>query len=710
MPTKQPKKRKKSQLCKSQQIIGSFYTKHFTLLRYLRKVQQGKAVRVIQDGDPHDYRVLLKSTLVAIPRDQPVAPPFKPSTTQWFTLKEIINQVIKQKTNVLAYGFEPLTANGNKGTVAGTVGIQNSYPNTIVSYLRTARTWQLLHERIGDDLMIHLLQNVAMFVKANSKCLFQVSGYPITRLSPLTPEVVSPPLPIKQAVETTGDKDASNTVQKKKMRRGGKRVQRYHKNVNIESGDMSTTLAQMNRSSNDLDVQLPEVPQRNSKRKLDSCDSVNNGDSREHPHPSKKLRTASSIDEAFSSLFSVDTVEISVKSSMESTSAGLNFVLGQFKVTPSTKTVTEELENVTKKQSYTDTADLSEAQNDVMSSPKYGFTDNVTTEGSPLLFPEETSKTSLDDSTELCFQNQSGLGIPKTVSVEEVKTLKRKKSISRAIKEKKGTYKARVKNKPWEYLVKFLPKSTEQSKSSRNEQSSQKVPQSKSQPKKRNGQQLHNNNGCPALKKNRKNIHLNEVLLPHSKLLYSSNLSQRFPKNHVVETLPVSMAGAHRLVRHIFLQGRCLGSIGDSGGIKKSCSKEQSVKNVRQGALDNRNGSKTLKLTTGRKRKPSCLPKKLKKVQPMLLRFLARHKKCPFRTLLRVHCHYTQEREVIKKGRKKRMLQRVPFSVKMVYRKLSWKSRAKSTKRTHQKKKAKVDVLRYRQAVSNYTEHDQVTF
>ncbi|KAL9976742.1 hypothetical protein ACROYT_G014071 [Oculina patagonica] len=117
---------------------------------------------------------------------------------------------------MVAYGFESLNAYGKRGTIAGTVGIQNSYPNTIVSYLRTTRAWQVFHERIGDDLMIHLWQNVLVFVKVHAKCYFQVAGHLICCLSPLTAtEDVSPQLHSKQ--KSVDDEGGENAVLKKQQ-------------------------------------------------------------------------------------------------------------------------------------------------------------------------------------------------------------------------------------------------------------------------------------------------------------------------------------------------------------------------------------------------------------------------------------------------------------------------------------------------------------
>ena len=689
--------------CKSRKVIGSFYAKHFALLRYLRKVKQRKAPRLIQDGDPVEYRVLLKSTIVAV-RDQSALLPFNPAQTQWFTLKEIINRVIElvcrtNKTNVLAFGYESLSANGKKGTVAGTIGIQNSYPNTIVSYLRLKREWQMLHERVGDDLMIHLLQNVSMFVKVNAKCYFQVAGYPISRLSPLSAEDATPQPHNKPVTQSAGDGNGRSAVLKRKKRRGGKRVRRYREN-----------------SSQKEKEDLPDVPSKVDETHGIDVESVHESDVvAATPNPPAVLPNVAEVDG-------------------DSHGLDARVELPQNKQKREFEDYGNDEQPRPKKARITDDADKS---------PECGSVEKLATEVSPSLFSEESSGKSSQESTHPCVRN-SDVESAKNVSelhlhddistslfrdnigenaVEEchdevenyfsrneekessvlsieknVRTLKRKKSSSKGAGRKN---KAEVRRKPWDYLSKFTPK-TGQTNSKRHPRSVR----SDKQTKQNSTQQCDR----PASKKNRKGIRLNEVSLPRASLFYSSNLSQTFPKKHVMETSPVTLAGVRKLTQQIFLQGSCLVTSGHSGITGSEKRDDQSAKNTAT-ASSNRDVLRTA-TPIAQKRKPLRLPKKLKKIQPLLLKFLAKHKKCPFRTLLRHHCYYhAQKRDKkTKKSKKRKILQRIPFNVKVMYQKRSWKSGTKSTKLTRrEKKRVKVDALLYRHAVNNYTKHDQVS-
>ena len=365
--------------------------------------------------------------------------------------------------------------------------------------------------------------------------------------------------------------------------------------------------------------------------------------------------------------------------------------------------------------------------NDENKSPECGSGEKLATKVSPLLFSDESSGKSQesvqpclmqlrlcdDDSASLLQENIEEnaakecsntvenylLGSEKkessAKSIEKnAGTLKRKKSSSKGSGRKN---KAEARQKPWEYLTKILPKAGQTKRHPRGIRSDSKTKQN-------NRQQCNR----PASKKNRRGIRLNEVSLPRATLFYSSNLSQTLPKNHIMQTSPVSMAGARKLAQEIFLQGSCLTTGEHSGGIKSAEKRDDQSAKKTDTALTNPDVSRTA-TPSAQKRKPLRLPKMVRKVQPLLLKFLAKHKKCPFSTLLKHHCYYhAQKRD--KKSKKRIQLQRIPFTVKLMYYKRSWKGGAKSTKLTRREKKpVKVDALLYRHAVNNYTKHDQVS-
>lgn len=366
--------------------------------------------------------------------------------------------------------------------------------------------------------------------------------------------------------------------------------------------------------------------------------------------------------------------------------------------------------------------------NDADKSPEGGSVEKLATKDSPLLFSDESSGKSSEESTQPCVMQLRFCGddsaslLQENIEENAVEKCSNKvenyflgneerESSAMSIENNEGTLKRKIsssmgsgrknkaeaRKKPWEYLIKVLPKAGQTKRHPGGIRSDSQTKQNK--------RQQHNR---PAAKKNRKGIRLNEVSLPRATLFYSSNLSQTLPKNHIMQTSNVSMAGARKLAQQIFLQGNCLAISEHSGGIKGAEKRDdQSAKNT-DTALANRDMLRTA-TPSAQKRKPIRLPKMVRKVQPLLLKFLAKHKKCPFSTLLKHHCYYhAQKRD--KKSKKRIQLQRIPFSVKMMYHKRSWKGGTRSAKLTRREKKpVKVDALLYRHAVNNYTEHDQAS-
>ena len=767
-----PKKEKKKriQLCNARQIISSFYAKLFTLLSFIRKVKKESDQPLIQDGDPADYKFLLKSTLVAVPRDLSKAPPFKPSNTHWFTLKEITNRVIEHvcrsnKSNVLALGFEPLRGNGRSGTVAGTIGIQNSYPNTIVSYIRTSKAWLLLHKRVGDDLMIHLLQNVAMFVKATSKCYFQVAGFPISRMSLLTEKGVDAPdkrgsIKRKKQKPTDAAEKSSRAV--RKLRRGGKRMRRSRQNFAHEKDPEASTSdiavsafcentlrqehicdeAAKNTSTSPVTAAQLKQPKSRKRRARDDL-----SDNQEPT--SKKARTYLGVEDS-PLLFPIEpegksqNLPVSDHTVRSYSTSDRDNVTEQREKNSNFLSPMKDCCEDSERKRANQSAEVS------VSSTEDGLTTGSDTEVSPLLFPEETSEKSTEEptcSTSVRLSSNDEVAIAlfqddaetvvscvdsgrvgddlrrsddkevKATPVEMKEVRKRKKPFSAAGANEEEKTNLRKRKKPWKGLLKLLPQ-PEQGKSPRKKTSVTKF-KGESESGKINRKESKKLSNSQSTSKTRQGIGMNDLYLPRTRLFYASNLSQKLSKKHVMEATPVSMNGARKLVHRIFLQGSYVGNgKSDVQNVKNvtgasSNQNQTPTKNekVTKGGQNAKNASGVLsnhKQTPSKKKKPFRLPKRLKGIVPLFLMFLARHRKCPFQVLLKHHCTFSERRaRVIKSGKKKGRLFSTPKTTMWSKRGLK-RHGSKGVKRPPGKKKIKVDVLVYRHAVSNYTRHDQV--
>ena len=596
--------------CKARQIFASFYIEHCTLLQFLRKIDQSEeSDLILQHGDHPDYQYLLKTTITAIPGPEQASkwPAFKPRYTQWRTLCEIIHRVIENacrsttSINVLAYGYGPLSGYNRYGTVAGTSGIQNSYPNTIVSYLRTAKPWQILHQRVGDDLMIHLLQNIALFIKMpSSKCYLQVAGHPISRLIPLSVDA-SPQISGSDSSAASSDQAiiGETGAAKRKTRRGGKRYQRFRQKAGTSAMD--------NHAVTFGNVVKAEVDMEGANSDVCSCHGV-----------AKKTETGRVLSQI-----------------PQRWSTGLL----PMEMTESSRTIISEDKTVAK--------------------------------------------------CRACIQESVGM---ETMALRsKLRTRKtRKRKFGKECEKNSEVW---PRGKPWIELAQFLPqpclcKTVENLSDCRTHERKTQTSKSKE----------------PAVNDTRIQIPLNEIYLPHSRLFYASNLSQKFPKNHVMEFASVSGSGARKLIQDIFLTKGPFGAKANSSVEKVRQEKvDQNAEDGKRVEVSAKGAHSVQKFCSSSKKRHFRLPRRLIQMQPLFIKLLARHKKCPFQTLLRHHCfYYKRGVRVLKSKNLKRAI------VLRSKRKLCKKSLQKRQKGLLCQMTNGVNFGVYHHAVNNYTSHSQV--
>ena len=703
-------------------VISSLYSNWFYLQKYIRQARID-GIQLIQVGDPAEYSRLVESTIVAVPHNQSTKPPFQPIHTQWFTLREIINRVIEHcchsnKANVLVFGFERLSSSDKvgHGPVAGTLGIQNSYPNTIVSYLRTSKAWQLLHERIGDDLMIHLLQNLALFVEGASNCYFQVTGFPANRFTTISGKDLTVKSTVLEKKKREQSKnDGCSVAGKKKIQRGSKRGKGYQMNLSSSSGNKkphASFMGIINASDGSETMQMLEMINIES----DKVDSASNSTNLGRVETCKR-KAISSENEA--------QEEPSAKKS--------KMPLHDVEVSPCLYPVVSDesaVESSVDKCSIYSICDWDQGDESLI--------EGKVEEESPLLFPEDKSlsgnllseTSSMDNgnnvSMECVGENAQVIALKESSKVttcalqnnQEIdvtcstggnnNSLKRRLFVD-GDEKKNRSCKLSKKKKPWQFLLKCLPQRSKRKSVVPIERPKQMQKVESQIPK---GQKVkaHKRKSQPAPKKIIQGIHLHEIYLPHTSLFYASNPSQSFPKGHILETTHMSKSGARQLVRHIFVKGLCLSNTDcEMRGVKKE------IRNVK-----NLTGTTSSRKQSGN-HKERQLPRRLKCMEGIFLNFLRRHKKCPFRTLLRHHCFFAlgwkKEQQVryytkfFKSGKNNSSLATRTGSVskEKVWQKCpSERVRSKVSSHSGHKKHTNLDSSTYRRAVGRYTEQSQV--
>ncbi|KAM9303720.1 telomerase reverse transcriptase [Morus bassanus] len=170
-----------------------------TFVRRLRESGAGEA-EVLRGDDAPCYRTFVGQCLVCVPRGARAIP--RPVTFQQLSSQsEVITRVVqrlceKRKKNVLAYGYSLLDENSSHYQIMPSSNIYSYLPNTATETIRISGLWETLLSRIGDDVMMYLLEHCAIFMLVPPSNCYQVCGQPVYEL--ISHNVDSSPVFVKQ--------------------------------------------------------------------------------------------------------------------------------------------------------------------------------------------------------------------------------------------------------------------------------------------------------------------------------------------------------------------------------------------------------------------------------------------------------------------------------------------------------------------------------
>ncbi|XP_061200302.1 telomerase reverse transcriptase [Neopsephotus bourkii] len=158
-----------------------------TFIRQLQDSSSGEA-EVLRDNDIGCYRTFVGACLVCVPRGARAIP--RPFTfEQLSSQKEVTARVVqrlceKRKKNVFAYGYALLDENSSHVPVMPCSRIYRYLSNTGTETTCTNGVWETLLSRIGDDVMMYLMEHCAIFMLVPPSNCYQVCGQPIYELIP----------------------------------------------------------------------------------------------------------------------------------------------------------------------------------------------------------------------------------------------------------------------------------------------------------------------------------------------------------------------------------------------------------------------------------------------------------------------------------------------------------------------------------------------
>ncbi|XP_040288891.1 telomerase reverse transcriptase isoform X1 [Bufo bufo] len=270
-------------------LLQAVYWKVFTISDYVYVLQTGSEPKLslLQEGDIGRYKTFLSELLVCIPRKaKKICSPI--SFLQLSTQREVVARVIqriceKNKKNVLAFGYG-LAAEKSSLRVTFAPSICNYFPNPTTATVSTSVLWETLLSRVGDDVMMHLLENCSLFMRVPPNC-YQMCGQPIynvtkeeTLPSPWLKKdcsiykgnVLSQYIQRRSFTSNTCSRKMTTLRQKIKSQRNVK-VKKVHTEVMVEAGDIHSSIGPLKHLEN---VGTFTTEDRHTKRAplIENCD------------------------------------------------------------------------------------------------------------------------------------------------------------------------------------------------------------------------------------------------------------------------------------------------------------------------------------------------------------------------------------------------------------------------------------------------------
>ncbi|XP_034617377.1 telomerase reverse transcriptase isoform X3 [Trachemys scripta elegans] len=173
-------------------MLEGCYAEVLGLEQFVQRLREAAAcgpgeAELLQRGDSELYQTFVSQCVVCVPRGARAIP--QPLSFQQLSSEsEVVIRVIqrlceKKKKNVLAFGYTLLDENSSYSQVISTSNICSYLPNTATETLRMSVLWETLLSRIGDDVMMYLLEYCAIFMLVPPSCSYQICGQPVYELT-----------------------------------------------------------------------------------------------------------------------------------------------------------------------------------------------------------------------------------------------------------------------------------------------------------------------------------------------------------------------------------------------------------------------------------------------------------------------------------------------------------------------------------------------
>ncbi|XP_077789520.1 telomerase reverse transcriptase isoform X1 [Podarcis muralis] len=223
---------------------------------------------LLQGGDPKDYRALVERCLVGRAAGARAPPPlltFQQVSSQEDVVARVVQRICeKKKKNVLAFGYGPL--NENNRHLPCMPNICSYQRNSTTESIRQSVLWEIVLSRVGDDVMMYILEHCSLFMLVPPSCCYQICGQPIYELA-LRSAKTSPaffrqryprPAPSVLSSYLRGRlRPCGKYLAKAKWGKGNSRKQRWRRSQEAVGGDSQQPLkvqraARLSSTANEL--------------------------------------------------------------------------------------------------------------------------------------------------------------------------------------------------------------------------------------------------------------------------------------------------------------------------------------------------------------------------------------------------------------------------------------------------------------------------
>ncbi|GCC38545.1 hypothetical protein chiPu_0017060 [Chiloscyllium punctatum] len=170
-------------------LLASVYPSVRSLQQFIEEISAAAGVTppaLMETSDTGHYRRFISQLIVCVPgQAKAVCRPltFQQLSAQGDVVLRVIQRICdKRKRNVLSFGYACVNESSFI-PIRSAPNICSYQPNTTTVTIKNSILWKTLLSRIGDDVMMYLLEHCSLFMLVPPSCCFQLCGVPIYSLT-----------------------------------------------------------------------------------------------------------------------------------------------------------------------------------------------------------------------------------------------------------------------------------------------------------------------------------------------------------------------------------------------------------------------------------------------------------------------------------------------------------------------------------------------